>query len=173
MLLVAELLLIAILLMILFVLRGEESALRKTRMPQGRLERYWDGSERRRHVRMDTVLNIKYQIEKNRPASGVTAHDISERGIRLLIDKKLERGTVIDMEILQNGTGKSIRIKGVVVWCNEAREQGKDVDKRLFHTGVKFIEVTRDSFAAFEELMCSLEEDLKVKSGADGNAAVS
>ena len=169
MVLTIELLFIVVLIMILCVLRREESVLKKERMPRGKIEKYWDGSERRRHVRLKPLLDVRYHIGKSPVAGGVVLQDISECGIRLLIDKKLEHGTVLGIEIVQPSPYKNIVIQGLVVWCNEAKGKDKTIDKRLFHVGVKFLKVKGDSLIDFEDLIGSLEEGLKQKSISDGN----
>ena len=115
-----EIVFICILAMMLVIVRKEESSSWKARMPAGRIEQYWDGSERRRFVRFDTGLSMHYNVIRSGDSYEVVSGDVSEGGMRLLIDKKLERGLTIDMEIRTSKGGAAIRARGLVVWCNEA-----------------------------------------------------
>jgi hypothetical protein len=167
--LLIELLLIALLVLMFVLLRVEEIALKRARMPRGKIEKYWDGSERRRHVRLRPLLEVRYRIGKTPSAGGVVLKDISECGLRLLVDKKLERGTTLDVELQQPSPYRAIPIHGVVVWCNEAKDKGENPEKRLFHVGIRFLKVKGAALIDFENLIRSLEEGLKEKSVSDGN----
>jgi hypothetical protein len=166
--LVIELILIAILVLLFFFVRSEEAIRAKAQMPHGKLERFWDGGERRRHVRMRPLLDVKFEVERSTPERSARLKDISECGARLLIDMKLESGTSLNLEIAQPSPYRNIRIRGKVVWCNEAR--GAMVDgKRLFHIGVRFAKVSGDTVLDFHTLMESMEEALREKNISDGN----
>ena len=166
--LIIELLLIALLTMILFALRKEENAAKKRGMPQASIERYWDGAERRRHVRLEASFGVRYSIKKGRDLNGGMSKDICERGMRILADKKLERGTVLGIEISQGPSDGPILVEGMVLWSNEARGQERDTDKRMFHVGIKFLGVKKGSKVNFDRLIRSLESRLKMDKISDG-----
>ena len=163
-----ELLLVALLTVILFALRKEEHASRKESMPSGKIEKYWDGSERRRHVRLEVLLNVRYSVKKNHELKGAVAKDICERGIRLLVDKKLERGVILDIEIPPDPSDGPIFIEGMVLWSNEARGHGHGADKRMFHVGIKFLKVKKGSEASLNGLISILESNLKTYKISNG-----
>lgn len=165
-----EFLLIVLLCAILFFVRREESAAKCRTMPRGMMERYWDGRERRRYVRFSTEMDVRYQIKKGAATKAGSSNDISESGARLLIDQKLERGAVLEMEILHKGASLPVCVEGVVVWCNEAKAEEKMSDKRLFHIGVRFLKVKGGSQRGFEKLMGFIEGRLRGDQAPDGVA---
>jgi c-di-GMP-binding flagellar brake protein YcgR len=166
-LLLLGILLILGLLILLVSIRLEESKSKRENMPRGTIEKYWDGSERRRFVRFDSALDLKYQVRKTSRADAGRIRDISDGGLRMLADQRLESGTLIGIEI-DVPDGASIRLEGIVVWCNEAKGKTAAGDRRLFHVGVRFLEVKKESNYRFKKLMLSLEEVLRKRAVPDG-----
>lgn len=160
MLIIVELLFIMILAVMLFMIYRSERASRKKALPRAKIEEYWDGKERRRHVRFKKALELTYMIEKRPHLKNGRTVDISEGGLKLLLAEKLAVGTIMDLHITLPDSAKSveIEIEGEVVWSSEAKEDAVS-DKRLFYSGIKFFAMPEPSGANFINYISSLPED--------------
>jgi c-di-GMP-binding flagellar brake protein YcgR len=155
--LVLELLFIILLIAILFMVYGNERTSSKGEGPQGRAEEYWDGKERRKHIRFRKALDINYSVRKksrhNNP--GRTA-DISEGGIKLLLDEKLQKGVIIGLKIPLPNSHQPVEIEAEVMWSEEAPH--KDMSgKRFFYSGVMFRGSSDPSYELLDRYVRSLQ----------------
>lgn len=160
--LIIELLFILLLAMILFSLHINEGASAKRSLPRAIMEEYWDGRERRKHVRFKKCLEITYIVKKgaNSKKGGETM-DISEGGIKLLLDEKLNKGMVLDLIIELPDSKRTAEVEGEVVWSEDVKE--KDASgKRLFYSGVMFSAIKDPSGRSIIDYIRSLALDLKV-----------
>lgn len=140
MLLVVELLFIFVLAGLLIMLYKSERISLKKLIPKARVEEYWSGRERRQHVRLDKKIDVNYIISKKPllKKDGMTVN-ISEGGMKLLLDEKLAKGTILDLELPLQGEKRMV-IEGEVIWSDEAKDVASP-EKRLFHSGIKFLSV--------------------------------
>ncbi len=143
--LIVELLFIVLLAMVLLMLYKTERFLVKKRLPSAMVEEYWNGRERRQHVRFQKALEVTYIVEK-RPHlnnNGKTV-DISEGGIKILLGEKLSEGVILDLKVSLPGSQEPAELEGMVVWSEDVKE--KDASgKRCFHSGVKFSAIKEPS----------------------------
>lgn len=161
MLLIVEILFIVLLTMILFMLYKNEHLFSKKVVPLATVEEFWSGAERRKAVRFKKDLTVHYAVEK-RPhlkTNGKTV-DISESGVKILIDEKLTKGTTLDIMIAIPGSGKQIEAEGEIVWSEEANEPDAS-GKRFFHAGVRFSAIREPNGTTLREYIRSLCTDLK------------
>jgi len=135
---VIEALLIVVLAMILSTVFMDERKNRLRNMQAITLDGYWDGGERRSITRLDLTLEIKYF--KNGHSGNVQSMDISARGVRLLLDEKLEKETPLRLEIKLPNQVQIVKSGGRVVWVEEIAEDEKAASKRLFNTGIEFFD---------------------------------
>ncbi|MDD5495549.1 MAG: PilZ domain-containing protein [Candidatus Omnitrophica bacterium] len=141
MLLIMELFLIALLGMIVFLLIKNQKINSKKTVPHAKLEEYWDGKERRRHFRFHKELVLEYKLLKN-PHSNKNCRtiNISEGGLKLYLDDKLLKGTIMQIEIEIPEAKLHGEIEGEVVWTEDA--DSKDGSgKRFFYSGIKFLRI--------------------------------
>jgi len=132
-----EALTVVVLAMILSMIFIDEKKNRLRNMRAVKLKGYWDGGERRSTTRLNITLEVKYF--KNGQSGNVRAADISTKGLRLLLDEKIEKETSLRLEIKLPGQERLVRTSGRVVWIEESREDEKPSAKRLFNTGVEFL----------------------------------
>jgi c-di-GMP-binding flagellar brake protein YcgR len=135
-----ELFFIAILIAILVALIKTERISLKAFIPRAKVEEYWDGKERRRHFRFNKVLEVDYRVEKKPRLKRCRTVDISEGGLKLLLDDKLAKGTFLDIEINLPGSKKAAELEGEVVWLDDADIKDSS-GKRYFYAGIKFLAV--------------------------------
>ncbi len=142
MLLIIELLFITLLSMVLFMLYRSEHLSARHQVPTASLMEYWGGKERRQSVRFRKTLGVSYVIEKRAHLSnsGKTL-DISDSGLRLSLEEKLVKGTIIDMRISDPSSNKTIEIEGEVIWSEDTKTKKDEEDsgKRRFEAGLKFL----------------------------------
>ena len=140
--LILELLFIVLLSMVLFMLYKNERASSARLVPHAKLEEYWKGSERRSCVRFQKDMDVQYLVEKKPHLKNGRAVDMSEGGLKLLLDEKPAVGSVLDLKITLPGSKDTAEIKGEVAWAEEAKPaSGAGQGKRQFHVGIKFLAV--------------------------------
>jgi hypothetical protein len=136
--LILELLFIILLIAILFMVYRNERMSSKRALPHGMAEEYWDGNERRKHARFRKALDITYSVRPNSryDKTGKTG-DISEGGVKLLLDEKLPKGAMLDLKIPLLSASRTVNVEGEVMWSEDSPQ--KDISgKRLFYSGVMF-----------------------------------
>jgi len=145
MILVVELLFIVLLAMILFMIYANERSTGKRLLPFATIEEYWSGAERRQHVRFNKTLVVTYIVKKKpgRDSNGKTV-DISEGGMKLLLEEKLPKGTILLLKIDLPDIKKIAELEGQVVWSEDSESKGQS-DKRFFCCGLKFCHIKEPS----------------------------
>ena len=67
--------------------------------------------------------------------------NISEGGIRVVLEKEIKIGSVVELELfITDKESLPIECKGTVVWTNKANPEGVKPD--LFQTGIQFSNLT-------------------------------
>ncbi|MBL7156801.1 MAG: PilZ domain-containing protein [Candidatus Omnitrophica bacterium] len=135
---VVEVLIIVILVMIFSTIIVDERKNRQRKLRLVKLKGYWDGGERRSVERLDISLGVRYSM--NGKKVEVKSADISTKGIKLLLDEKLERGTPLRLEIKLPEQDRIVKTRGEVAWTEESLEDEKNSSIRLFNTGIKFFD---------------------------------
>ena len=141
MLLIAEGIFIGILITILVAVFIEEAKIKKSKVPKGSVDEYWDGRERRKAIRVDTSLSVKYIVKKdlNRSFNG-QMKNISRSGMKLVTNEKLTNGTLLmlEFELLNE---KEIIVEGKVVWTSGEFSDRDKTERRIFYTGIQFMNI--------------------------------
>lgn len=90
------------------------------------------GSERRKYKRIDLVTEVKYAVLKPTLSQSGLIKNISEKGLCLLLDEKLNVGDILWLEFsLPEEKPEYIKALAEVRWQKEEKDK--------FLTGVKFI----------------------------------
>jgi c-di-GMP-binding flagellar brake protein YcgR len=110
--------------------------------------------ERRKHIRINKGFTITYSVKKAYLRFGTRNANISEGGIRLPIQHKLESGTVLEMEISSSELKERINAVAVVVWVKPC-----DSIRAPFEIGLKFIEIKPDDLEAIRRIINNLLKD--------------
>lgn len=153
---------IGLIAMLIYILR-EESKERKKVEPVGKLEEYWDGRERRRVVRVDAAVNVRYKLLKSKAANRRSlSENISKLGACLLLDEKLTQGTLLELELEIPTFPKSLFTKAEVVWTKEFSLQM--TEKRSFYIGVEFLDTDHQSQERLVGFIENLFKESKVTS---------
>jgi len=151
--------LILLLLLVLAALAGYERILFKKTSPRAMAEGCWNGEERRRHVRFKDAIGVAYTVEKKSHLRNGVTGDISQSGLKLILDEKLSKGDTLYLRIPIPNSQKVVEAEAEVVWSGEGAAPAPS-DKRSFQCGVKFTAVKRSSKKALVEYLRFLYERL-------------
>lgn len=132
------LLILAVLCVILFIIFFDEKRRNRLATPTCRAIGYWDGSERRRDIRIKTFLETKYFINKKPyQKKNSQSKNISIGGILLEMNEKLLPQVMLLMDIFLSNAERPVTAAGEVVWVKEL-PHNDEAGRRLFDTGIKF-----------------------------------
>lgn len=142
---------------ILIMLYKSEMISAKKSLPKARIEEYWNGKERRKHIRFKKMLEINYVVRKKpHIKNNCKTIDISEGGAKIFLDEKLSKGAIMDLHISIPDSKEIVAIEGEVVWSEDA-SQDKESGKRFFYCGIKFFAIKEPSQVSLIEYIRSLE----------------
>lgn len=143
MILYIQLILITVLCAILGALYIDEKHRNKIKFPTGKLIQLWDGSERRRYVRISADVPIRYSLPKeyNNHVKAIKTKDISVGGICMIVNEKLNLHIMLCLRIDTPGLSSPIYAKGEVVWVKENTEDKNTEGIRYFNIGIEFNDV--------------------------------
>jgi len=147
--------LLALLIVILVTLFNDDRKKRKAGIPAGTLMRIWNGSERRRFVRVGAHVPVRYSISISaRPLKVTKTHNVSIGGICINLNEKLMLNSLLflEIEISSSPAGHTILAKGEVVWIDEETGEVTADGIRHFTAGIEFKEMSsrdREKLADF------------------------
>lgn len=97
--------------------------------------------ERRRYVRANGLVLVNYKVSDLQIEGKSSAYDVGGTGVRITVEKKLETGALIEMELYLPGSSQPILAKGKVVWSEKCKEKANaqiSPKKEYFYAGVEF-----------------------------------
>jgi c-di-GMP-binding flagellar brake protein YcgR len=94
-------------------------------------------SERRKNLRLQESLKIKYRILKQFRNYEAASEDLSEKGIRLLVSEKLPIGTQMEVKIYILDTKKPIIAIGEVIWLRPG-----NLPELPYTAGIRLVNIT-------------------------------
>ncbi|MFH1854214.1 MAG: PilZ domain-containing protein [Candidatus Omnitrophota bacterium] len=95
------------------------------------------GIDNRLFARIEGELGVRYSPQGSDREYCTTTKNISGGGMRISLLKKLEPGTMLDLEIFKHSTDLKARCRGKVVWI-----WGEDMNnqkEQMLEAGVSFI----------------------------------
>ncbi|MBU4311391.1 MAG: PilZ domain-containing protein [Candidatus Omnitrophica bacterium] len=126
--------------LILMLLWKEEKAFRKN-LTYGLASKYWALRERRRYVRFDDEVKIRYNLVRNSRNSLLSkTSNISKKGLCLITYEKFKKKTYLDLELDVPGFSKPVKLVGQVAWLKELKNRDA-ADRRLFYVGIRFSKI--------------------------------
>ena len=135
-----------ILLCILLLLRIEERRVRKS-ITHGLANKFWILRERRRFVRFDKEIKIRYNLkDKSLDSQNSKTTNISKSGLCMVTYEKLEEKKYLDLELEVPDFPAPIKVTGEVAWTKDLKTTDAD-GKRLFYVGIRFYKITPDTEA--------------------------
>ena len=160
MLIAVELLFVILLAIVLFMIFKNEGIALKNKLHKARVEGCWNGENRRQHPRAEKSLGVVYTVVKNhaiKNAPGKTVN-ISQGGIKLLLDEKLPPKTSLSLKISISDSGETAEVTGDVVWTEDATDIKDPSGKRFFYSGIKFSSPKDPSGNNLTDYICSLSK---------------
>jgi len=126
--------------LIMALLWKEERAFRK-RLTHGLATKYWTLRERRRYIRFDDEIKIRYNLVRGPQDSRmVKTSNISKKGLCLVTYEKLRKKTYLALELEVPGFSKPVKLVGHVTWLKELKNQDA-LGRRRFYVGVLFSKI--------------------------------
>lgn len=96
------------------------------------------GIERRIFHRIEGEIAVRYRQVDSKEGCSVTTKNISAGGMRISLLKKIEPGTVLDLEIFRGRSNASSRCRGRIMWVQRL-PLAKNKGKKYFEAGIEFI----------------------------------
>lgn len=97
--------------------------------------------ERRKYVRLNAAVQVKYTIIGNPGAIRVSSKNVGAGGVCLIIAEELKIDTPLQLEIKVPDLKEPIRALGRVVWQKPAETSGTQAAVH-FDTGIEFIGIS-------------------------------
>lgn len=113
--------------------------------------------DKRRYIRFDSEIKISFQIKdktkEQNPSRAVSAitKNLSTEGICFVSDRKLEPGSVLELEILLPSHPQPLHLEGRVVWLCPLQQQEA---KEIFDVGVKLFTLEKADENRFVGYIC-------------------
>jgi len=110
--------------------------------------------------KMNPRFPIRLAVEYSRTNSPInqTGHtvDASEGGLQILLPEPMEIGQKLNMKLFFSSGSKmnSIEVLAEVVWINTQLGEGE----KLFRSGVRFINISREGMTQLKDFLVSLPE---------------
>jgi c-di-GMP-binding flagellar brake protein YcgR len=158
MLLIAGIVFLILLCATLMMLWAHEKISIKRVVPRAKVEEFWDGEERRSHKRFNKTLELEYFVQVKPEQKKLRTVDVSRGGIKLLLDEKLPKGTILCLKIYIPEKRQTVEVDTEVVWTDNA-DKRDDSGKRFFFSGLKFISVKEPSGVHLSEYLTRLESE--------------
>lgn len=114
--------------------------------------------EKRRFPRINYPCKIVITAEGKSEEFTLHTENISSGGARVILQKKLQINTPVDIEIAVGD--KQIRSRGRVVWVLDIHTPGAD-KATLFDTGIEFIQQSPEDKDFLNALIEKLQEESK------------
>ena len=97
--------------------------------------------ERRKFVRLDTRLPVRYRVLPAAHADASALSDLSGGGLCLFVRDPLTPGARLEVEVTLPGRPRPILFTGEVVWCEQYDVVGRTVRSRSIEAGLKFVSI--------------------------------
>ncbi|MEW6074992.1 MAG: PilZ domain-containing protein [Candidatus Omnitrophota bacterium] len=105
-------------------------------------ENSYAGVERRRYPRLRAAV-IEYSFaEKDSPQQSAFTRDVGAGGISIIVNEKIETGTILLLKIYLPSYNDPILTQGRVVWRNPSAFQLPHADR--FDLGIEFTEISEE-----------------------------
>jgi c-di-GMP-binding flagellar brake protein YcgR len=104
--------------------------------------------ERRRFVRLDTRLEVRYTVLPTGSAQQTVSNNIGGGGICFFADKPLAAGTYLQVAMKLPGREQPVPFTAEVVWSELYEVVGKIERRQAVEVGVRFLEIAPSDLEA-------------------------
>ena len=146
---------IALLILILIIVFIDEQKRRRERTIIATMDRYWDGDDRRKFIRIDASFRVSYKLEADakKEVNATVTSDISEGGAGVILTEKFNEGSMLSLEIMLPNEPRPVSVKGRVTWIKEAHTD--EAGRKNFDAGIEFLNIQK----ADKELLAKYIKD--------------
>jgi len=110
--------------------------------------------ERRRFIRLEVPIEVKYVVEEDSDPvrKRVATKDLSCDGLRFISERKLDEGSLLDLNLTIPGATNPVHIKGKTIWSKKLSTE----DAAPFEVGLEFVQIEEDNKNTFLKYLCDL-----------------
>ena len=108
--------------------------------------------ERRKFIRLEVPVELKYIIKDGNLRKDVTTKDLSCDGLRFISDEGLEEGSILELNLSIPSANNPVHINGKVVWVRKLSLE----DGSPFEVGIEFLQIEEDNKNTFLKYLCDL-----------------
>jgi len=108
--------------------------------------------ERRKFIRLEIPIELKYLIEGSPVRKEVVTKDLSCDGLRFVSEERIEEGASLELNLAIPNANNPVHINGNVVWVKRVSTE----DGSPFEVGIEFIKIEEDNKNTFLRYLCDL-----------------
>ncbi len=108
--------------------------------------------ERRKFIRLEVPLELKYIVEGDAVRKEVTTKDISCEGLRFISEEDVKKGAALELNLGVPDAPNPVHIKGKTIWTKRLSTQ----DDSPYEVGIEFTEIEEDNKNTFLKFLCDL-----------------
>ena len=108
--------------------------------------------ERRKFIRLEVPVDLKYITEGNSARKEVTTKDLSCEGLRFTSEEALEKGSSLELNLDIPDAPNPVHVIAKVAWAKRLSTE----DGSPFEVGVEFIKIEEDNKNTFLKYLCDL-----------------
>ncbi|MDO8603006.1 MAG: PilZ domain-containing protein [Candidatus Omnitrophota bacterium] len=95
-------------------------------------------NDRRDSKRYDIMLKLNYSCPETKYSEESLTKNISKNGLRFQVNSRLPKGSLLDIQIEDPNSNKSMLLRGRVVWLEEFSGE-EDSEAIRYETGVNLL----------------------------------
>jgi c-di-GMP-binding flagellar brake protein YcgR len=108
--------------------------------------------ERRKFVRLDTSVKIRYKVLQPTDNNDTNSRDLSAGGVKIEVKEPIRPNTVLWLEINLPSEADPLQAKGEVVW----QEKISPAENSGYEMGIKFLEMDVNDRSRLSKYLFSL-----------------
>ena len=108
--------------------------------------------ERRKFIRLEVPLELKFIVEKDHVRREVTTKDISCEGLRFISEHPIKEGVSLELNLNIPVASNPVHMKGKVVWLKRL----STTDSSPSEVGIEFTHIEEDNKNTFLKYLCDL-----------------
>lgn len=108
--------------------------------------------ERRKFIRLEVPVELKYIIEGDSARKEVTTKDLSCDGLRFISEQDIGEGAILELNLDIPNAVNPVHANGKVAWTRRLSTE----DGSPYEVGVEFIKIEEDNKNTFLKYLCDL-----------------
>jgi Tfp pilus assembly protein PilZ len=108
--------------------------------------------ERRKFIRLEIPVQLKYITQGSSMRKEVTTKDLSCDGLRFMSEQEIGEGVILELSLNIPSATNPVHVDGKVVWEKKVSTE----DSSPFEIGVEFTKIEEDNKNTFLKYLCDL-----------------